>query len=162
MPRGTLEVNLVNAKGLKNTEFFGNMDPYVIITCKKQQKKSKVATAQGSNPEWNESFVFSVADGVTELHLMIMDKDTGTADDFVGELRQVVAKICKKKKNSSQLTFNIPLRTIYEEGKLPPMKYNVLRNKKYHGEIKIGFTFTPAVTNDRELEFVGGWKESSY
>ncbi|KAM1079934.1 hypothetical protein ACFX2I_014551 [Malus domestica] len=143
MPRGTLEVNLVNAKGLKNTEFFGNMDPYVIITCKKQQKKSKVATAQGSNPEWNESFVFSVADGVTELHLMIMDKDTGTADDFVGEL-------------------SIPLRTIYEEGKLPPMKYNVLRNKKYHGEIKIGFTFTPAVTNDRELEFVGGWKESSY
>ncbi|CAN6586108.1 unnamed protein product [Malus baccata var. baccata] len=135
MPRGTLEVNLVNAKGLKNTEFFGNMDPYVIITCKKQQKKSKVATAQGSNPEWNESFVFSVADGVTELHLMIMDKDTGTADDFVGELRQ--------------------------EGKLPPMKYNVLRNKKYRGEIKIGFTFTP-VTNDRELEFVGGWKESSY
>ncbi|KAM1294594.1 hypothetical protein ACFX13_014898 [Malus domestica] len=143
MPRGTLEVNLVNAKGLKNTEFFGNMDPYVIITCKKQQKKSKVATAQGSNPEWNENFVFSVADGVTELHLMIMDKDTGTADDFVGEL-------------------SIPLRTIYEEGKLPPMKYNVLRNKKYHGEIKIGFTFTPAVTNDRELEFVGGWKESSY
>ncbi|KAM0981551.1 hypothetical protein ACFX19_014843 [Malus domestica] len=143
MPRGTLEVNLVNAKGLKNTEFFGNMDPYVIITCKKQQKKSKVATAQGSNPEWNESFVFSVADGVTELHLMIMDKDTGTADDFVGEL-------------------SIPLRTIYEEGKLPPMKYNVLRNKKYHGEIKIGFTFTPAVSNDRELEFVGGWKESSY
>ncbi|KAM2227607.1 hypothetical protein ACFXTI_014398 [Malus domestica] len=143
MPRGTLEVNLVNAKGLKNTEFFGNMDPYVIITCKKQQKKSKVATAQGSNPEWNESFVFSVADGVTELHLMIMDKDTGTADDFVGEL-------------------SIPLRTIYEEGKLPPMKYNVLRNKKYRGEIKIGFTFTPAVTNDRELEFVGGWKESSY
>ncbi|KAM0978690.1 hypothetical protein ACFX1X_014885 [Malus domestica] len=143
MPRGTLEVNLVNAKGLKNTEFFGNMDPYVIITCKKQQKKSKVATAQGSNPEWNENFVFSVADGVTELHLMIMDKDTGTADDFVGEL-------------------SIPLRTIYEEGKLPPMKYNVLRNKKYHGEIKIGFTFTPAVSNDRELEFVGGWKESSY
>ncbi|XP_068307118.1 elicitor-responsive protein 3-like isoform X1 [Pyrus communis] len=143
MPRGTLEVNLVNAKGLKNTEFFGNMDPYVIITCKKQQKKSKVATAQGSNPEWNESFVFGVADGVTELHLMIMDKDTGSADDFVGEL-------------------SIPLRTIYEEGKLPPMKYNVLRNKKYRGEIKIGFTFTPAVTNDRELEFVGGWKESSY
>ncbi|XP_068307120.1 elicitor-responsive protein 3-like isoform X2 [Pyrus communis] len=102
-----------------------------------------VCAAQGSNPEWNESFVFGVADGVTELHLMIMDKDTGSADDFVGEL-------------------SIPLRTIYEEGKLPPMKYNVLRNKKYRGEIKIGFTFTPAVTNDRELEFVGGWKESSY
>lgn len=55
-----------------------------------------VCAAQGSNPEWNESFVFGIADGVTELHLMIMDKDTGTADDFVGELRQVVAPICKK------------------------------------------------------------------
>ncbi|CAB4279862.1 unnamed protein product [Prunus armeniaca] len=125
MPRGTLEVNLVNAKGLKNTEVFGKMDPYVVITCKKQQKKSTVATAMGSNPEWNESFVFGVSDDVNELHVMIMDKDTGSKDDFVGEL-------------------TIPLKTLFVEKKLPPMKYNVLRNKKYHGEIKLGLTFTPA------------------
>ncbi|CAL2260106.1 unnamed protein product [Prunus armeniaca] len=142
MPRGTLEVNLVNAKGLKNTEVFGKMDPYVVITCKKQQKKSTVATAMGSNPEWNESFVFGVSDDVNELHVMIMDKDTGSKDDFVGEL-------------------TIPLKTLFVEKKLPPMKYNVLRNKKYHGEIKLGLTFTPAVHNDRDLDFVGGWKESS-
>lgn len=40
----------------------------------------------GSNPEWNESFVFGISDDVNELHVMIMDKDSGSKDDFVGEL----------------------------------------------------------------------------
>ncbi|KAL6182150.1 hypothetical protein ACLB2K_043573 [Fragaria x ananassa] len=87
MPQGTLDVHLMNAKGLKNTEFFGKMDPYVIIQCKNQEKRSKVATSQGSKPVWNEKFVFRVTEGVTELKLTIMDKDTAVRDDFVGELR---------------------------------------------------------------------------
>ena len=40
---------------------------------------------QGSEPQWNESFVFTVNDGASELNLKIMDKDTFTKDDFVGE-----------------------------------------------------------------------------
>lgn len=51
-----------------------------------KQKKFACA-AQGSNPEWNEKFLFRVSEGVTELKMTIMDKDTGTRDDFVGELR---------------------------------------------------------------------------
>lgn len=40
---------------------------------------------KGSNPEWNESFVFTISDGVTELAIKLKDSDTCTADDFVGE-----------------------------------------------------------------------------
>ncbi|KAK9928686.1 hypothetical protein M0R45_025809 [Rubus argutus] len=57
--------------------------------------------------------------------MTIMDKDTGTRDDFVGEL-------------------SIPIKILFQEGKLPPMKRNVLRNKRYYGEIKVGLSFTPS------------------
>lgn len=40
---------------------------------------------KGSEPEWNENFVFTISDGVTDLKLKIMDSDVGSADDFVGE-----------------------------------------------------------------------------
>lgn len=44
-----------------------------------------VHAGKGSDPEWNESFLFTVTDDVSELRLKIMDKDTFTKDDFVGE-----------------------------------------------------------------------------
>lgn len=49
----------------------------IILTC--------IFPGQGVNPEWNESFLFTVTDDVTELRLKIMDKDTLSSDDFVGE-----------------------------------------------------------------------------
>ena len=42
-------------------------------------------TGKGTNPEWNENFVFTVSDRTTDLIIKLMDSDTGTADDFVGE-----------------------------------------------------------------------------
>lgn len=38
----------------------------------------------GSEPEWNETFIFTVSDETPQLHLKIMDSDL-TNDDFVGE-----------------------------------------------------------------------------
>ena len=49
-----------------------------------------VHTAQGSDPHWNENFVFTISDGASELNLKIMDKDTFTKDDFVGEATSVI------------------------------------------------------------------------
>lgn len=46
-----------------------------------------VGAGQGSNPEWNEKFVFTVSEGTTELILKIMDSDAANEDDFVGEAR---------------------------------------------------------------------------
>ncbi|ERM95144.1 hypothetical protein AMTRI_Chr07g31010 [Amborella trichopoda] len=146
MPRGTLEVLLVSAKGLENTDFLCNMDPYAIITCRTQEQKSSVASGKGTEPEWNENFVFSISDGVSELNIKIMDSDGATADDFVGEV-------------------SIPLEPLFMEGNLPPTAYNVVSSDQtYCGEIRVGLTFTPEETSyadrDFEAENFGGWKES--
>lgn len=140
MRRGSLDVLLVGAKGLENSDFLCNMDPYVIITCRTQEQKSNVASGQGSEPEWNENFVFTLSDGVSELSIKIMDSDSGTEDDFVGEAK-------------------IPLEALLEEGSVPPTAYNVVKDEQFCGEIRVGLTFTPEAA---EQESYGGWKDSSY
>ncbi|XP_021274173.1 elicitor-responsive protein 3 [Herrania umbratica] len=146
MPQGTLEVVLVSAKGLENTDFLCNMDPYVLLTCRTQEQKSSVASGKGSDPEWNETFVFNISEGVSELRLKIMDSDCGSQDDFVGEA-------------------TIPLEPVFMEGSLPPAAYNVVKGEEYHGEIRLGLTFTPEERHTRDFqveESFGGWKQSSY
>ncbi|XP_050384929.1 16 kDa phloem protein 2-like isoform X1 [Argentina anserina] len=144
MPHGTLEVLLVKAKDLEDDDFLGKMDPYVILTLRTQEKKSSVVQGQGSEPEWNETFQFTVSsDDVTELSIKIMDKDTFSSDDFVGEA-------------------TIPLETVFMQGSIEPTKYNVVNeNKEYHGEITVGLTFTQSSRHGEE-ESYGGYKESSY
>ncbi|XP_022738845.1 elicitor-responsive protein 3-like [Durio zibethinus] len=146
MPQGTLEVLLVGAKGLENTDFLCNMDPYVLLICRTQEQKSSVASGKGSDPEWNENFVFNVSEGVSELKLKIMDSDCGSQDDFVGEV-------------------TIPLEPVFVEGNLPPAAYNVVKDEEYRGEMRLGLTFTPEERHTGEFqveESFEGWKQSSY
>ncbi|XP_060207105.1 elicitor-responsive protein 3 isoform X1 [Lycium barbarum] len=145
MTRGKLEVLLVGAKGLDNTDFFNNMDPYVVLTCRSQEKKSSVAAGKGSEPEWNETFVFSISEGVEELFLKIMDSDSVGEDDFVGEAK-------------------IAIEPVFSEGSIPTTCYNVVKDEEYCGEIRVGLTFTPEEYSERgcEEESFGGWNESSY
>ncbi|KVH91855.1 elicitor-responsive protein 3 isoform X1 [Cynara cardunculus var. scolymus] len=148
MPRGKLEVLLVGAKGLHDTDFFTKMDPYVTITYRTQEQKSNVASGQGSSPEWNETFVFSVVGSVPELVIKIKDSDVGSEDDIVGEAK-------------------VPLEPVFVEGSIPPTPYNVVINDEYCGEIKVGLEFIPEEDANEdgchgdEGDF-GGWKESSY
>ncbi|XP_063944486.1 elicitor-responsive protein 3 isoform X2 [Daucus carota subsp. sativus] len=145
MTRGSLGVHLIAAKGLDNSDFLCNMDPYVIITCRTQEKKSSVASGMGSEPEWNENFVFSLSSDVSELSIKIMDSDAGSADDIVGEAK-------------------IPLDALFEEGSIPPTSYNVVKDEEFCGEIRVGLTFTPEAINEgsQEEESYGGWTQSSY
>nr|CAB3487742.1 unnamed protein product [Digitaria exilis] len=126
MAQGTLEVLLVGAKGLENTDYLSNMDPYAVLSCRSQQQKSSVASGKGCDPEWNETFVFTVSDSTTELFIKLLDSDGGTDDDFVGEA-------------------TIALEAVYTERSIPPTVYNVVKDEEYRGEIKIGLTFTPEV-----------------
>ncbi|OIV93526.1 hypothetical protein TanjilG_28683 [Lupinus angustifolius] len=144
MPQGTLEVFLVSAKGLENTDFLCNMDPYVLLTCRTQEQQSSVASGKGSDPEWNETFIFNLSEGISELKMKIMDSDTLTAHDLVGEV-------------------DIPLEPLFIKGSLPITVYNVVKDGHYCGEIRVGLSFRPEERRDRELEeSFGGWKESSY
>lgn len=115
------------------------MDPYVILTCRTQEQKSSAANGAGSEPEWNETFIFTVSDDTPQLHLKIMDSDV-TDDDFVGEA-------------------TIPLEALFQEGSLPPTVHPVVKEEKYCGEIKIALTFTPAETRrpDNEEGTYSSW-----
>ncbi|CAO2819934.1 unnamed protein product [Amaranthus hypochondriacus] len=147
MAQGTLEVVLVNAKGLENTDFLNNMDPYVILNYRSQKQKSSIASGQGSTPEWNETFVFNVNSGGADLILKIMDSDYGTEDDCVGEAV-------------------IPLEAVLHEGRIPTTSYNVVKDQVFCGQIRVGLSFArEAHHRDRgmqaEEESYGGWKHSS-
>ncbi|MED6106887.1 hypothetical protein PIB30_008582 [Stylosanthes scabra] len=129
MPRGTLEVVLISAKGLEDTDFFGKIDPYVILTYRSQEHKSTVLEGAGTKPQWNESFLFTVIDSASELNLRIMDKDNLSDDDYLGEA-------------------TIPLHAVFAEGSYPETSYNVVKDEKFCGEIKVALNFTPESGDD--------------
>ncbi|KAI4328748.1 hypothetical protein L6164_021081 [Bauhinia variegata] len=130
MPRGTLEVILVSAKGLAHIDFLSKTDPYVILTYRTQQHRSSVA---------------KVSDSESELNLRIMDKDTFTDDDFVGEAI-------------------IFLEPVFVNGSVPETAYVVVKDEKYSGEIKVALTFTPERgrgidEEEEEISKLRPWKE---
>ncbi|KAG6402700.1 hypothetical protein SASPL_134904 [Salvia splendens] len=169
MAKGTLEVLLVSAKGLDDSDFLSGSDPYAILTYRTQEKTSGMGTVpttlrtkksmpshkahgptpsleravDGSCSEWNESFLFSISSDVPELKIKLMDKDTFTADDFIGEAI-------------------IPLQPLFVEDSLPPMAYHVVKDEEYRGEVRVALTFTPQRSRGDEVEeeSLGGWKQS--
>ncbi|XVF83694.1 hypothetical protein PTKIN_Ptkin16aG0511100 [Pterospermum kingtungense] len=156
MAVGILEVLLVSAKGLKDRDFLGRMDPYVIIQYKGQERESSVARGKGSNPSWNEKFTFRVeypgSGDNYRINLKIMDKDTFSADDYIGQATIYVEDL---------------LAIGAEKGKaeLHPTKYSVVSaDQSYCGEIQVGATFTQKVeeTGGGEEEEYGGWRQSSF
>ncbi|KAK1686773.1 hypothetical protein QYE76_047621 [Lolium multiflorum] len=141
MVRGKLEVLLISAKDLDDSDFFNKMDPYAILTCRSKEQKSTVAKGAGSDPEWNETFFFAVSGNAAVLHVKIMDSDVFSADDLIGEA-------------------SIPLEAVLLEGSLPPTVHRIVKDEEYSGEIKIALTFTPAEENEEE-ESYGGWNQST-
>ncbi|KAF5176753.1 Elicitor-responsive protein [Thalictrum thalictroides] len=152
MVKGVLEVLLINARGLGDTDFLGRMDPYVLIQYQNQQRKSTVAQGGGRRPEWNESHTFLAnypsTNNEYKLSLKIMDKDTFTADDFVGEAVIYVKDL-------------FLLGAEKGKAELHPAKYCVVgTDGSYCGELQVGVIFTPRVEDDMDGEEVGGWKQS--
>ncbi|XP_027939913.1 elicitor-responsive protein 1-like [Vigna unguiculata] len=139
MAIGFMEVHLVKAKGLHNSDIIGEMDPYVLIQYKDQEQRSSVAIGQGINPVWNEKFMFKVEYPLSnhqhKIIFKIMDQDLYT-DDFVGESIIHVGDLLDQGVENG-------------EAKLQTLKYRVVRaNKSYCGEIDVGVTFTLQVEDD--------------
>ena len=108
MVAGKLRVQVVNAAKLKNKERFQKSDPYCMVECGQEAHKTK-AIDNNLSPEWNESFVFSVADGVETLALSIWDKNTLTKDNFMGFTYASFTDCPKDKETKKviQIIFNI-------------------------------------------------------
>ncbi|KAL7611853.1 hypothetical protein Lser_V15G08821 [Lactuca serriola] len=150
---GVMEVNLVDAHGLKKSDFLNNIDPYVLVQYRNQEHKSLIAKGSGSNPKWNQKFTFRVeypgADDQPKLLLKIMDHDTFSSDDYLGQT-------------------TVYLKELFESGvesgtsELRLQKYRVvdISSHSYCGDIRVGVTFTPRVETEFYSQEFGGWKES--
>lgn len=125
---GELEVNLLAAHGLLDTDTFGSSDPYAVIYCHKDVQKSRVIVGKKNvDPEWNENFTFTVDSDVTDMLIKLFDKDDLKADDPLGNVV-------------------IPLHKVFSEGEIPPTKYKVVGPKgQPQGEISVALKFTPKV-----------------
>ncbi|KAI7751231.1 hypothetical protein M8C21_021300 [Ambrosia artemisiifolia] len=154
MTIGILEVNVVDARGLSRTDFLNKIDPYVLIQYRSQEHKTSIAKGQGSNPKWNEKFKFRVeypgADKQPKLVLKIMDHDTFSSDDYIGQT-------------------TVYLKEVLEQGvadgsaELRPQKYRVVgSSQNYCGDMQVGITFTPRVETQTYAQEFGGWKESQW
>ncbi|KAL5710782.1 hypothetical protein ACHQM5_021306 [Ranunculus cassubicifolius] len=131
---GILNIELLDARGLQDTEVIGKMDPYVLIQYKDQKLKSKVAKNQGSTPVWNDELSlvmqYPAEDEDYNLVMKIMDKETFSSDDFVGEARI----------NLKELAV---LGSRNGTAKLEPKYYGVAgEDRDVHGaEIQVAFVF---------------------
>mmetsp|Transcript_2534 Transcript_2534/g.6402 ORF Transcript_2534/g.6402 Transcript_2534/m.6402 type:complete len:481 (-) Transcript_2534:69-1511(-) len=94
---GRIEFQVLQGRGLLNTEMHGNMDPYCRVKVGEDVHTTGVCKDGGSNPVWKDDLgkapVLHWMDEAV-MHIEIFDEDTGTASeafscahDFVGECR---------------------------------------------------------------------------
>ncbi|KAI3832743.1 hypothetical protein MKW98_002289 [Papaver atlanticum] len=149
MTRGILEVLLVDACLLKDTDLVGKMDQYVVIKFGDQKRKSTVSrTGQGKTPVWNEKLKFDAeyAGDIRNEHpqyklsFKIMDKDRFSKDDFVGELTIYVDDLLAQGMAKGK-------------AEIPPCNYSVVgSNQSDNGGIRVGLAFTPNQVDGYENE----------
>ncbi|KAG1678589.1 hypothetical protein FOA52_012596 [Chlamydomonas sp. UWO 241] len=84
----TLRVTIERASGLKDADFFGKQDPYIILRLGSEVRKTRVAHNGGTSPVFNQTFEFiDVPPGVDTLELIVREHDTFSADDDLGTCR---------------------------------------------------------------------------
>jgi hypothetical protein len=65
-PHGKLTVTVVRADSLKNMEFIGKSDPYVVLFIRPIFKEKTRVIDDNLNPEWNETFELITEDKETQ------------------------------------------------------------------------------------------------
>jgi len=80
---GLMKVDVIRGTNLAIRDVMSS-DPYVIINLGHQTMKTKVIKSS-LNPVWNERLMLSIPDPIPVLKLQVLDKDTFTTDDRMGE-----------------------------------------------------------------------------
>ncbi|TNV82162.1 hypothetical protein FGO68_gene4454 [Halteria grandinella] len=80
----TLKMKIVEGRLFRNTELFGQMDPFLVIQHDGHSYKTKVIQAGGKTPVWNETFEIAIDGPGDKITIKCYDEDL-IMDDFVGE-----------------------------------------------------------------------------
>jgi len=87
---GTLEVQILRATNLVSADDNGFSDPYVALKVHKQKTWKSKVMYKTLNPEWNEVYRTPTSVRLQEIigapmQLKVMDKDSFSKDDHIGE-----------------------------------------------------------------------------
>ena len=82
---GTLKINVKEALIYRDTDVFGKMDPYVVVSTKKSGKfQTSTAQDAGKQPTWNEVFEIQMGSKYEDVAISIYDEDWLT-DDLIAQ-----------------------------------------------------------------------------
>ena len=81
---GTLIIRPVRAQILHSTSHLSEMSPYIRIKYGGKEYRTKVAQSAGKNPVFFDNFEFQQI-GETTIHVEVWDKNSFTADEYIGE-----------------------------------------------------------------------------
>ncbi|XP_048573587.1 calcium-dependent lipid-binding protein-like [Triticum urartu] len=84
-PHGKVTVTVVRGESLKNKEFIGKSDPYVVLFIRPMFKERTRVIDDNLNPEWNETFELIAEDKETQhIILEVFDEDSLKQDKRLG------------------------------------------------------------------------------
>ncbi|XP_022752428.1 splicing factor 3B subunit 4-like isoform X2 [Durio zibethinus] len=78
------EVTVVGCYNLEDKEWISRQDPYVCLEYGSAKYRTKTCTDGGKNPTFQEKFIFTLIEGLRELHVMVWNSNTLVADDLIG------------------------------------------------------------------------------
>ncbi|KAL0680846.1 hypothetical protein Bca4012_047693 [Brassica carinata] len=92
--RGVLSVTVVAAEDLPAVDFMGKADPFVVITLKKSEVKSKTRVVPDSlNPVWNQTFDFVVEDALHDLLILEVWDHDKFGKDKIGRVIMTLTRV---------------------------------------------------------------------
>eukprot|EP00246_Nothoceros_aenigmaticus_P008715 TRINITY_DN2365_c1_g2_i1.p1 TRINITY_DN2365_c1_g2~~TRINITY_DN2365_c1_g2_i1.p1 ORF type:complete len:237 (-),score=42.55 TRINITY_DN2365_c1_g2_i1:385-1095(-) len=78
-----LEITVVGARNLKDTEWISRQDPYVIVEYASNKFRTKTDTDGGKNPSFNDKFMVPLIEGLREINIQVWNGNVGF-DSFIG------------------------------------------------------------------------------
>ncbi|XP_024012074.1 synaptotagmin-4 [Eutrema salsugineum] len=92
--RGVLSVTVLSAEDLPAVDFMGKADPFVVITLKKSESKSKTRVVPDSlNPVWNQTFDFVVEDALHDLLILEVWDHDKFGKDKIGRVIMTLTRV---------------------------------------------------------------------
>lgn len=123
MPSGSLEVIVVEGRGLKDKDTVGQSDPFVEIYTQKKYKQRTSTQQNTHNPVWNERFVLNIHPDDDTIHFDVYDQDVGDKDS-IGNGK-------------------VKLKQVFDDGKFDEwVKLPAHLGLSVHGEIHVIMNFT--------------------
>ena len=102
---GKLKLTIVEAKLSRDTEYWGKMDPFVVLKYNKEEHKTKEIENAGSTPKWNKSFDIGVKRVTDNIIIEVYDVDVFD-NELIGAGIAHVENLCVDKQKSTWFTVN--------------------------------------------------------